>query len=170
MNKTKAEHRLSQILPHLFATRAEYPFGGTVVKTQAFLIQRCGGREQNMWVYGSSHVGDYIRHIEELGGVNRQLLNHRDEASKLCTVLDDAPVFCHADEKEAIEQKGCVEGETYDTKVHEFGEDLVAYHTPGHAEGVTSYLWRCNEGETVLFTGDSLYSNEQGRFAHGPLV
>ena len=121
--------RLTQILPNLWATRVEYPFGGTVVQTKAFLIQRLGG---NVWIYASSHVNEYIEHVAELGGVTRQLLNHRDEASTFANVLD-APVFCHVDEKIAMEQNGCVVGETFDTKVHKFDDDdLIAYHTPGH--------------------------------------
>jgi hypothetical protein len=158
--------RLTQILPGLWATRIENPFGGTVVQTKAFLIQRSGG---NVWIYASSHVKDYMEHVEELGGVTQQLINHRDEASKFCNVLE-APVFCHVEEKVAIEQKGCIVGETFDSKVHKFDdEDLIAYHTPGHARGVTSYWWKSSEGFTILFSGDTLYSNEQGRFARGPL-
>ena len=65
--------------------------------------------------------------------------------------------------------KGCVVGETYNKSEHRFDDDeLVAYHTPGHARGVTSYFWK-NEGCSVLFTGDTLYLDEHGRFQHGPL-
>eukprot|EP00567_Pseudictyota_dubia_P006832 CAMPEP_0197451676 /NCGR_PEP_ID=MMETSP1175-20131217/29783_1 /TAXON_ID=1003142 /ORGANISM="Triceratium dubium, Strain CCMP147" /LENGTH=216 /DNA_ID=CAMNT_0042984479 /DNA_START=164 /DNA_END=814 /DNA_ORIENTATION=- len=151
-------------IPNILATRVEYPFGGTTTKTSAFLIKRPGG---NAWVYSSSHAGDYIDHVAELGGVNQQLLNHRDEASKFSNVLD-SPVFCHELEKEAIEQRGCVVSETYTGKQHKFGDDLIAYHTPGHTRGVTSYVWKSGD-TTVLFPGDTLYPNEEGILAHGPL-
>lgn len=117
-----------------------------------------------MWIYASSHVNECIKHVlAELGNVTRQLLNHRDdEAPRFANVLD-APVFCHADEKLAMEQNGCIVGETFDTKVHKFvndgdddDEDLIAYHTPGHARGVTIYLWKSREGFTVLSSGDTL--------------
>lgn len=170
--------RLSQILPNLYATRAEFPLGGNVYQAQAFLIRRePHGKNENVWVYASSHVSDYLDHIQELGGVARQLLNHRDEASRFCNVLfleQNAPVFCHAEEKQAIQQKGCDVGETFSGPVFKFhssnSDDLVAYHTPGHAKGVTSYLWKNDkEGFSVLFTGDTLYRDEQGQYAHGPL-
>ena len=183
-------HRLTQILPNLWATRAEFPFGGTTPHTKAFLIQRSKGTtasdggNKNVWVYASSHVEDYLSHIAELGGVSLQVLNHRDEASKFCNVLRTsndgsvvAPVFCHSKEKTAIEQKGSFVDKTFDGDSFEIFDDqdggnLTAYHTPGHTKGVTSYLWKTpsTEGVSVLFTGDSLYPNNQGILAPGVMA
>ena len=153
----------------------------------------------NVWIYGSSHVSDYIEHIQnEFGGVKYQLINHRDEASKYCNVLLEsataAPIFCHVKECHAIETKGvtmanCI---TYDGTKYEFkqdddddtndnndcGDTLIAYHTPGHTEGVTCYFYKPssssssssssnednkdNNDFSVLFTGDSLYGSCSG--------
>ena len=51
-------------------------------------------------------------------------------------------------------------------------DSLTAYHTPGHAAGVTSYLWKLGDDQntSVLFPGDSLYIGEDGSFQHGPLM
>lgn len=158
---------LKTVVPTILVTRPEYPFGGNIFKASAFLIERASGRG-NVWVYSSSHAGEYVDHVAELGGVTHQLLNHRDEASKFSNVLS-APVFCHALEKDAIEGKGAVVSETYEGSEHRFGDDLVANHTPGHARGVTSYFYKDGDGVSVLFTGDSLYADEDGRLLRGPL-
>ena len=154
-------------------------------------------------------MNDYVEHIqEEFGGVKYQLINHRDEASKYCNVLmeppTNAPIFCHVKERRAISNKGvnmknCI---TYDDTKYKFkdndddddtkddddsddGDILIAYHTPGHTEGVTCYYYKpsnlsssssSKEGEhefSVLFTGDSLYcasnSGTKKEFNIGPL-
>ncbi|CAE7512190.1 retsat [Symbiodinium natans] len=121
-------------------------------------------------MYASSHVAEHADHIQKLGGVDLQLLNHRDEASPFCRVLD-APVFCHAREKEAIEQKGAAVEFTYDSDHWSFDDDLCAYHTPGHATGVTSFLWESSDKVyRVLFTGDTLYADTKGRLASAPVT
>ena len=166
---------IKTILPNIWCTRNEYPFGGTTIKTRAFLIER--PKNNNVWIYGSSHTKDYLHHIKELSGVKLQLINHRDEASKFCNVLrsDDAPIFCHAKEQAAIEAKGVnmKDAVTFDGRKQQvLDDDLIAYHTPGHTQGVTSYYYK-PQGEdfTVLFTGDSLYySNPQGRYNIGPMT
>jgi hypothetical protein len=156
------------VVPTILATRPEYPFGGNIFKSSAFLIQRPSERG-NVWVYSSSHTGEYVDHVAELGGVTHQLLNHRDEASKFSNVLS-APVFCHALEKDAVEGNGAIVSETYEGNEHKFGDDLIAYHTPGHARGVTSYFYKDgDDGVSVLFTGDTLYANDEGRILRGPL-
>jgi glyoxylase-like metal-dependent hydrolase (beta-lactamase superfamily II) len=162
----KQSRLLQTAVPSILATRHEFPFGGTSTKASAFLIQRASGT--NILVYSSSHVGEYVDHIAELGGVTHQLLNHRDEASTYSNVLS-APVFCHALEKEAIEEKGAIVGETYQGTEYKFGEDLIAYHTPGHSRGVTTYYYQNDKDISVLFTGDTLYANAEGRLLHGPL-
>ena len=94
----------------------------------------------------------------------------KDEASPFCRVLD-APVFCHAREKEAIEQKGAAVEFTYDSDHWSFDDDLCAYHTPGHATGVTSFLWESSDKVyRVLFTGDTLYADTKGRLASAPVT
>lgn len=156
---------LDTTLHALKATRVEYPFGGST-KCNAFFLKRPAG---NVWMYSSSRVKEYHQHIAELGGVQYQLLNHRDEASKFSNVID-APVFCHALEKSAIERKGCKVGKTFDSASFRFGDDLVAYHTPGHSQGVSSYLWKVNDDISVLFPGDTLYVDERDQLQAGPLA
>ena len=148
------------ILPRLLATRVEFPFGGTAVKTRAFLAQRSNG--ENAWIYASSHVKDYVDHIKELGGAKYQLLTHRDEASKYCNTLE-APVFCHELEKDAIVKKGSRLDESFSGPSHELGDDMIAYHAPGHTDGATCYLWKMNENESVLFTGDTVFGQSDSK-------
>lgn len=160
--------RLTQLLPSVYATAPEPLFGGAAC-ARAYLVLRPG--KGNVWVYASSKVKQYLEHIQELGGVSMQLLNHRDEAGKFCNILD-APVFCHELEKEAIQGKSARVDVTYSGEKHILGDDLTAYHTPGHAVGVTSYVWKDPSSDTsILFPGDTLYAtgSAEDSLASGPL-
>jgi glyoxylase-like metal-dependent hydrolase (beta-lactamase superfamily II) len=110
-------------------------------------------------VYSSSRVESYYDHIDELGGVDIVLLNHRDEATPHVTTLAnhyDAPVRTHQTEVDACTERG-VESITALTESEtQLGADLVALHTPGHTPGVVSYLWsNPADDRRYLFTGDT---------------
>ena len=107
-------------------------------------------------------MADYTAHVQELGGVDKQFLGHRDEASKFCNVLS-APLWCHELEKAAVQAKGAKVAETFSEAKHVFlyddkgNEVFTSYHTPGHTMGSSSYLWKnVPQGFSVLFTGDAL--------------
>ena len=153
--------RLESLVSGVLATRVEFPFGDSVFAAQAMIVER-QGISQNVLVYASSHIGDYVDHIRELGRLYHQLQNHRDEASEACNILD-APVFCHALEQEAIAKKGARVDQTFDGDEYAIGDDITAYHAPGHTRGVAMYHWRRGDDESsVLFSGDSLYSTTSG--------
>lgn len=167
--------RLESILPGLFATRPEYPFGGTTTAARAFLVER-HNKKRNVLMYASSHIAEYTDHMTELGPPIYQFLTHRDEASPFCNVLK-AKVFCHEKERESIEAKGSRVDETFDGSKwvlqnddddSDDKEQIIAYHATGHTPGVTIYSWN-RENSVVLFTGDTLYGAEDGSLHYAPL-
>ena len=148
-----AAGRLRPVAPGLWATPDEV-LGGPAM-TCGFLLQRPDG---NVFVYSSNRIAEYFTHIDELGGVARVLLNHQDEATRFVTVLADhynAPVHAHALEVEACTANGVASIESFDED-RTFGEDLEAFHLPGHTPGTTAYLWTNRaDDRRYLFTGDT---------------
>ena len=144
---------MERVTEHLYCTPPEHPFANDA-KTRAYLLRREGG---NLLMYSSSKVREEEAHLRELGVVDRQYLNHRDEASEYCdwvTRVFDAPLVCHEREQEAVAHQ-CTVSETFDrrTRLH---SDLEAIPTPGHCPGSTCYLWNAPD-RRYLFTGDTIY-------------
>ncbi|MCB9753215.1 MAG: MBL fold metallo-hydrolase [Myxococcales bacterium] len=151
--------RLREVMPGLWATRDESI--GSGVNTVGYLLQRREGG--NVFIYSTSQLEDEDAALElrALGGINRILLNHRDEASPYVESLSRrfaASVMTHERERRACELKGVTPTRAFSEPETALGRDLVAYHTPGHTPGVMSYLWRNphDGGRGYLFTGDTL--------------
>ncbi len=145
--------RLRPVGPGVWATPDE-PLGGPA-NTCGFLIRRPEG---NAFIYSCNAIVDYFDHLDELGGVDMVLLNHRDEATRHVTTLAvhyDIPVHVHRLEVEACTERGVERIEPLDSDT-ELGADLRAWHTPGHTPGTTSYAWTDpTDANTYLFTGDT---------------
>lgn len=143
---------MKQIYPDLWQTNPEHPFPD--LTTHAYLLVR---NEGNVLFYSSGHSADHQR-IQELGGITRQYLSHRDEAgpplvrirqrfgSKLC---------CHQLEEKAI-SKACPVDLTFQTREIHLG-DIEVIPTPGHTDGSTCFLFKSPHGQTYLFTGDTIF-------------
>lgn len=114
----------------------------------------------NAFVYSSSRIEAYYDHIDELGGVSMVLLNHRDEATPHVTALANhynAPVRTHLAEVDACTQRGIESITALTESETRLGDDLIAFHTPGHTPGVVSYLWtNPADDRRYLFTGDTI--------------
>ncbi|MGQ0593813.1 MAG: MBL fold metallo-hydrolase [Gammaproteobacteria bacterium] len=143
---------MKQIYADLWQTSAEHPFPN--LTTHAYLLVRDEG---NVLFYSSGHSDDH-QHIQELGGITRQYLSHRDEAgpplvrirqrfcSKLC---------CHRLEEKAVSE-ACPVDLTFQTREIHLG-DIEVIPTPGHTEGSTCFLVKSPHGKTYLFTGDTIF-------------
>lgn len=153
---------MKQIFQSLFQTQFENPFGNEV-QTCAYLLKRKNG---NFLIYSSSHIESAFSGIKKLGGVEKQFLNHRDEASEHCNKVFyqfGAPLICHELEREAIESgldwsnftRKAKLGEVF-SKRTQFAPDFEAIPTPGHCPGSTCYLWNMGD-KKFLFTGDTFY-------------
>jgi len=144
---------MDEVVDDLYRTRSERPFGN-VVQTVAWLLLRDEG---NLLFYSSGFIEEYLGFIEARGGVAWQLVNHRDEATSSCDVVEErfeAPLVCHVLEREAISEK-CRVGRVILEHQRTF-EGLQVIHTPGHCPGSTCFLLPRPNGN-VLFTGDTLY-------------
>jgi glyoxylase-like metal-dependent hydrolase (beta-lactamase superfamily II) len=128
------------------------PFGRSL-EGRAFLLER---RRGNLLVYSSPTLEPDSRTIEELGGITRQYLNHRHEASPACDWVRatfGAPLHCHEDERASVAET-CRVDETFSER-HVLDDDFEVIPTPGHTSGATAYLWR-GDHYRCLFTGDTI--------------
>lgn len=138
---------------YLLRTAPDHPFDNDV-KTLAYLLKRDTG---NLLLYGSSQIDSEKLFIAGQGGVSRQYLNHRDEASASCDIIRehfDAPLACHEAEREAVEDQ-CKVDETFCDRYHPY-RDFEVVPTPGHCPGSSCYIWRTPE-HRYLFSGDTIF-------------
>ncbi len=138
---------------HLLRTEPDHPFENDV-ETVAYLLKRDAG---NLLLYSSSKIEKEKLFIAGQGGIERQFLNHRDEASASCDIVRehfDAPLVCHEAEREAVEKK-CRVDETFSDRHHPY-RDFEAIPTPGHCPGSTCYIWSTLD-HRYLFSGDTIY-------------
>jgi hydroxyacylglutathione hydrolase len=143
---------MKQLYPDLWQTSPEQPFPN--LTTHAYFLVRTEG---NLLFYSSGHSGEH-QHIQELGGITRQYLSHRDEAgpplarirqrfgSKLC---------CHRLEEKAVSQ-ACPVDLTFQIRELHLG-DIEVIPTPGHTDGSTCFLFKSPHGRAYLFTGDTIF-------------
>lgn len=154
--------RLRPVAPGLWACLEE-PLGGPA-NTCGYLLQRPEG---NVFVYSCSKYADLLDHIDELGGLSRIVLNHRDEATSHVTGLAehyDIPVHTHVAEVDACTRRGVEHIEPFDGD-HGLDDDFEAIHAPGHTPGTTAYRWHNPaDGRTYLFTGDTFTNFTIDRF------
>jgi Family of unknown function (DUF5519)/Metallo-beta-lactamase superfamily len=144
-------------LPGLFASTAEpLPFAPSL-HARAFLLQRTQG---NVLVYSTSGLESDAASIEDLGGISRQYLNHRHEAS-FASDWVSAPLFVHESDRESVERKLHVRGSF--SRRHLLDDDFEVIPTPGHTPGATAYLWD-SDSQRLLFTGDTIYLDDDGEW------
>jgi glyoxylase-like metal-dependent hydrolase (beta-lactamase superfamily II) len=120
-------------------------------------VQRDGG---NLLLYRGDAVVPVRQEIHELGGLSRQYLNHRHEASASSDSIAEefsAPLFVHRAEADAVSKTATL-GALF-LERHRLDGDFEVIPTPGHTAGATTYLWDSGE-HRVLFTGDTIYLRE----------
>lgn len=146
---------MEQIYTDLWQTAAEHPFAG--LTTHAYLLVRRNG---NVLFYNSSHAEDH-QHIQELSGITRQYLSHRDEAGPTMTRIRElfgSKLACHELEVPAVSQS-CPVDLTFKKRGIHLG-DIEVIPTPGHTDGSTSFLYQSPNGKTYLFSGDTIFLNK----------
>ena len=149
---------MKKIANNLYQSQFDVPFGKTegepFCQTAAYLLLNPAG---NTLFYSSKYIEDHFDFIAEKGGMSFQMLNHRDEASPYSDkVLEkfNAPLICHHLEKEAVAKQSQV-GKTISGG--EIFGDIKAIHTPGHCPGSTCFLVNQEDGNHILFSGDTFY-------------
>ena len=144
---------MENVIPRLYASTPE-PLGfGPSLEIRAFLLQRERG---NLLVYRSQILERDIEEINALGGIFRQYLNHRHEASPACDWVAKtfgAPLHVHEEEAPTVSET-CNVAETFSER-HRLDEDFEVIPTPGHTSGATAFLWDAGR-HRCLFTGDTI--------------
>lgn len=148
---------MRQLQPDLWETDVESPFPG--LTTHAYLLIRDEG---NVLFYNTSQQND-IRQMGDLGGVAYHFLSHRDEVGESIIqirALYGARLGGHRDELDAFAKVG--EPDTLFEQREHLLDDIEVIPTPGHTPGSVCFQVQSVTGKTYLFTGDTLYLNDQG--------
>jgi hypothetical protein len=145
---------MERILPGLHASPPQaLPFDPSLA-IRSFLLQRDEG---NLLLYRGDAIEGDVAAVDELGGISRQYLNHRHEASPMSGWIAerfDAPLFVHRADADSV-SKATEPGAVFFQR-HVVNPDFEVIPTPGHTPGATAYLWSAGD-HRVLFTGDSVH-------------
>jgi glyoxylase-like metal-dependent hydrolase (beta-lactamase superfamily II) len=150
MNLASHALQIESPVEGLYASAPEtLPFDRSL-SIRAFLLRRPQG---NVLVYSTSQLAADAAAIRDLGGIERQYLNHRHEAMFPSHAIG-APLFVHEDERSAVAEVLHVRAGF--TRRHLLDGDFEVIPTPGHTSGATAFLWDSGS-HRFLFTGDSVY-------------
>jgi Metallo-beta-lactamase superfamily len=141
-------------IPGLHASTSEGLSFAPSLHVRSFLLQRPAG---NVLVYGPRTIEPDAQAVDELGGISRQYLNHRHEASPSSDWVAErfgAPLHVHEADAASVAKTSAV-GATFASR-HVVDGDLEVIPTPGHTSGATAYLWDSAQ-HRMLFTGDTIY-------------
>jgi hypothetical protein len=151
------EREMERVLPGLYASAPEALGFGPDLVIRAFLLQRESG---NVLIYRSAGLEQAVDEINDLGGIERQYLNHNHEASPVNNWVAEtfgAPLHVHAADAAEAQSVADVAATFTD---HHVLEDLEVIPIPGHTPGATVFLWNTGE-HRILFTGDTIFFNRQ---------
>ena len=147
----------------LWETRVDNPYPG--LTTHAYLWT--GGAGGNVLFYGTATDADFDR-LEALGGVSHHYLSHRDEAGPMLgRIAERFGARLHAPAVELFEigQHAHVDVPLASRHVDANGIEVIP--TPGHSPGSICYLVPGANGQTYLFTGDTIMLGADGDWMAG---
>ncbi len=127
------------------------------LNTHAYFLRRPEG---NVLFYNTGHEGDFEK-IAELGGIQFQLLSHRDESGPSLNRIKDlfsSKLCCSALEAPIVDNDARVDV-TFQAEDHHLG-DIDVIHTPGHTEGSICFFYKSPYGKSYLFTGDTIFQSK----------
>lgn len=145
---------MKEVIPGLYASAPE-PLGfGQSLEIRGLLLRREQG---NLLLYRADTLERDVEEINDYGGISRQYLNHRHEASPACDWVAStfgAPLHCHEEEAQSVSET-CNVDETFSER-HRLDDDFEVIPTPGHTSGATAFLWNTGQ-HRCLFTGDTIF-------------
>ncbi len=156
---------MKQLAPDLWQTSRRMLFDG--VYSHAYLLTRPQG---NLLIYsiGEDQQED-LDAIEELGGVEMQVLSHRDEIGPALGQIRerfDSRLGYHEADDHAIRDTAAADlfvgADCADPQL----EGIDVLHTPGHTPGSICLRYESPHGQSYLFTGDTIVPNS-GSWATG---
>ena len=131
------------------------------LNTHAYFLRRPAG---NVLFYNTENDGD-LEEIAELGGLQFQLLSHRDESGPSLNRIKDrfgSRLCCSALEAPVVGKDATVDI-TFQAEDHHLG-DIDIIHTPGHTAGSICFYYKSPYGKSYLFTGDTIFQSN-GKWA-----
>ena len=132
-----------------------------MLNTHAYFLRRPAG---NVLFYNTENEGD-LEEIAELGGLQFQLLSHRDESGPSLNRIKDrfgSRLCCSALEAPVVGKDATVDI-TFQAEDHHLG-DIDIMHTPGHTAGSICFFYKSPYGKSYLFTGDTIFQSN-GKWA-----
>ena len=124
------------------------------LNTHAYFLRR---PEENVLFYNTGNEGDF-EEMAELGGLQFQLLSHRDESGPSLNRIKDrfgSKLCCSALEASIVGNDAPVDI-TFQVEDAHLG-DIDIIHTPGHTEGSICFFYKSPYGKSYLFTGDTVF-------------
>lgn len=156
---------MRQIRPDLWETRTESPFEGLL--THAYLWRPADGG--NVLFYSTVTDAEHDE-IERLGGVAHHYLSHADEVGPmLATVGERFGAVLHIADVEAVDAAAFRDPGATFTERHIGAAGIEVIPTPGHTPGSACFLVPGVGGERYLFTGDTIFVGQDGRWHAGLL-
>lgn len=153
---------MKQIQPDLWETEVENPAPG--LTTHAYLLTREDG---NVLFYNTGHRHE-IDAMAALGGVAYQYLSHLDELGDTLALIHErfgARLGGHVAEHAEFSRYRTPDIAFERREIRPAGIEVIP--TPGHTPGSTCFLVHSARGKRYLFTGDTLYRNENGTWSAG---
>ena len=111
----------------------------------------------NALIYNIGHESD-IEEIAGLGGIEHQLLSHRDESGPSLNRIRErfgSTLQASALEAEAIGKDAAVDVKLGPDDCGLGGIEII--HTPGHTDGSICFFYRSPHRRSYLFTGDTFF-------------
>lgn len=147
----------------LWETASYSPFPG--LTTHAYLWTPADGPNALFYAPGNDAEFDTLH---KLGGVARQYLSHQDEAGPILGRIAEAfgaRLHAPAAEADIIGEFTAVDVALQHRHVDDAGIETIP--APGHTPGSTCYQVPGADGLTYLFTGDTIYLDDAGRWTAG---
>lgn len=126
------------------------------LNTHAYFLRRPEG---NVLFYNTGDEGD-LDEIAGLGGIQFQLLSHRDEAGPSLNRIKElfgSKLCCSALEAPLVGKEAPV-NVAFQAEDHHLG-DIDIIHTPGHTAGSICFFYKSPYGKSYLFTGDTIFQS-----------
>ena len=131
------------------------------LNTHAYFLRRPEG---NVLFYNTGNDGD-LEEIAGLGGLQFQLLSHRDESGPSLNRIKDrfgSRLCCSALEALVVGKDATVDI-TFQAEDCHLG-DIDIIHTPGHTAGSICFFYKSPYEKSYLFTGDTIFQSN-GKWA-----
>jgi hypothetical protein len=121
---------MDAVIPHRYASAPEPLSFAPSLEIRSYLLERKSG---NLLVYRPDTLERDVEEVKELGGLSRQYLNHRHEASASSDWVAKtfgAPLHVHEADSSSVSKTAHVD-ETFSER-HRLDDDFEVIPIPGH--------------------------------------